>query len=372
MADTPLSAQQIRSDLTTISRQSGMGDIYSAMQNMCYGINHRGTGNPVPNNLEHYGLTFFTRPLMNLTYHNLLSERRLQPYLTDDRYSLNRMIRAYLDPWSNMGRYMDVGKNLPQEREEVIDSPLVDPNSPFINLLTNSLISLNGWPDDTMDTYTSTEGLMKEAFSIPDAPEKLMGVYDLTANFRNMAGDPITLLFHLWITYTKLVRLGKLQPYPEMLVRQEKDWETRIFRLTLDPTRTYVQKISSAVAGFPTANPWGASANFNSDKPVSEENSQISIPFRMHGIEYGDPVLIYEFNKIVSIFDPYMRTEADNLHSLRTNLDADDTIIEGVKQGVYAKIDTTQLNPMNFRGRPRINPLTMELEWYARVDEFLK
>jgi hypothetical protein len=368
MADDP---KQMRTDLGQLSRQSGMGDVYASMQNAFWGINHRGTGNPISANAEHTGLTFFTRPLLNLTYHNALADRRLHPYLTEDIVSIKRAIRAVLDPWSNIGRGLNVGDNLPQESQQKIDSPLIDSNSPFITILSNTLMSLSGWPDVTVDTYTSTEGLMKEAWSMVDGVSKNYSTFDLTANFRNVAGDPITLLFHAWITYMTQVYAGQLVPYPEMILRNEIDYQTRIYRLTLDPTRMYVQKIMACGAAFPTANPLGAAANFNSERPVSEENSQISVNFRCMGAEYNDPVSILEFNRIVSIFDPLMRTEVDDdPQGVKQGLDLDDTVVRGAALGKYAKIDTTQMQKMNYRGRPRINPMTLELEWYAPIDEF--
>lgn len=65
-----------RDDIRKIHREIGKGDPYAAMQNLFYGINQRATGTSIAGNSDHYGLTFFTRPRLNLSYHNVLAERR--------------------------------------------------------------------------------------------------------------------------------------------------------------------------------------------------------------------------------------------------------------------------------------------------------
>lgn len=380
MADDPNAyfdnRTQVRSDIGDISRSSGMGDMYAAMQDSFYGINHRGTGNPLQNSAEQYGLTFFTRPMLNLTYHNALADRRLHPYLSEDRNSIKRAIRAILDPRGNRGEFSGIGMDIqPGDTDtgdgpQVIDSKLIDPRCPFIPLLTNNLISLSGWPDVSVETYTSTPGLMNESWGMVDGPSKNYSSFDLTANFKNVAGDPITLFFHAWITYMTQVYAGTLVPYPDMILYNEIDYMTRIYRFTLDPTRTYVQKIFATGASFPTANPLGAAANFNSDRPISEENAQISIPFKCFGAEYNDPVTVMEFNRIVQVYDPLMITPIDVIDNIIANVQLNDVTPLGVLQGVYEKIPPELKKQMNYRGKPRINPLTMEFELYAPVTDF--
>jgi hypothetical protein len=367
---------QIRSDLGDISRSSGMGDMYAAMQDSFYGINHRGTGNPLQHSAEQYGLTFFTRPMLNLTYHNALADRRLHPYLTEDRTSIKRAIRAILDPRGNRGEFSAIKMDIqPGDKDvgdapQVLDSPLVDPRSPFICLLTNNLLSLSGWPDVTVETYTSTPGMMNESWGMVDGPSRNYSSYDLTANFKNVAGDPITLFFNAWITYMTQVYAGVMVPYPDMILYNEIDYMTRIYRITFDPTRTYVQKIFATGGAFPTANPLGAAANFNSERPISEENAQISVPFKCFGAEYNDPVTIMEFNRLVQIYDPLMITPIDVMDNIVANIELNDVTPVGVLQGLYAKIPPELKKQFNYRGKPRINPLTMEFELFLPVSDF--
>lgn len=334
------SKKETRAEINRISRHSGYGDLGATMQDALYGINHRGAGNAIPGNSDHYGLTFFTRPRLNLSYDNVLASRQLMPLLTDDSTSLKRAIRVMLDP---------------EGAKRGITSPLVDNHSAFLPILTNTLLSLNGWPDVTVDAFTSKEGRYKEAYSMVDSAVRYYSTFDATAAFRNIAGDPITLLFNTWIHYASQVYEGVMSPYPDSIIENEIDYNTRIYRLILDPSRLYVQKIAACGAAFPMASPLGTAFNFSSEQPVNNENEQISVPFRCMGAEYLDPIIVEEFNKVVGVFNPTMAESEGREPRFRST---------------YYKVDTRTKNFFNYRGYPRIDPKTMELEWWVPAEVF--
>lgn len=326
---------EIKRQLDFISRTTGLGSLSSAYANMLYGINHRGAGNPVAGNTDLHGLTFFTRPDLNLTYDNAAMSRMLMPLLTDGKDTLQRYVRAILDPESN--------------RQRGIDSPLVDPKSPFIPLLTNNLMSISGFPDFTVDTYTSPEGIYKEAWSMVDSVPRIYSTYDITANFRNIMGDPITLLFLAWCHYATMVYEGSMVPYIDNIIENRIDYQSRIYRVVLDRTKTYVQKIAATGACFPMASPLGAAFNYSFDEPINRENDQISIPFRCMGIDYQDPVLIEEFNGVVVQFNKAMA--------------------DGARSSTYRKMTVAEREVYNYNGYPRIDPTTYELEWWIPINQ---
>lgn len=319
-------------EVDIVSRLNGLGSLTSAQTNNLFGINHRGVGNPVPGNSDNYGLTFFTRPRLNLSYDNLAMHRMFTPLLSNDTLSIQRALRTLLDP--------DGG----------IDSSLVDPLNPFIPMLTNNLISITGWPDLLVDTYTSKEGLHKEAWSMVDGTARIFNTYTVTANFRNVAGDPISLLFALWVQYASLVYLGEMVPYPDMEVEREIDYQTRIYRLILDPTRQYVQKIGACGAAFPTNSPLGTSFNYASDSPFNTDNDQVSIAFQCIGADYLDPILVKEFNDVVTLFNPGMENVS--------------------RSKLYKKLNKDQAYFFNYSGYPYIDPLTFELQWWVPIEDF--
>lgn len=324
-----------KSQIDIVSRQSGLGSLSSAITNTFYGINHRGLGNPVPQNTDQHGLTFFTRPRLNLSYDNIAGVRKMTPLLTSNQMTIQRAIRVLLDP---------VGAS------RGITCPFIDNNSAFIPMLTNHLLSCSGWPDQTLDTYTSTPGVTQEAWSMVDGVADFRGVFSLSASFRNMQGDPITSLFYYWEQYMARVYAGTMLPYPEMIVEHEIDYQTRIYRIVLDPTRQKVQKIAACGAAFPISNSLGAAFNFAAEQPFVTENAQLSIQFQAIGVDYLDPRTIQEFNDVVVLFNPKMR--------------------DGQRDRSYTRLEAHERNYFNYSGYPRIDPISFDLEWWIDTGDY--
>jgi hypothetical protein len=328
-------ATRLNTSLDDLFRSTPVGSIESSMGLAFYGINHRQTPSPIPINKDSYGLTFFTRPQLNMTLENLRADRKFNPLTTQEPASIQRIIRSTLDPRLH-------GDN--------ITCPYVDPQMPFIPILTNHCTGVSGWMDQMLDTYTSKPGYYKEAFAMVDSTNDFYGVYDLTCTFRNMASDPITLLFQTWEAYQSNVFQGIMMPYFDYIIHNRLDYCTRIWRLVLDSTKTYVQKIGCTGASFPTTNPLSKSFDYQIDAPLNLSNNDITIQFKSMGACYNDPILIDEFNKCSRIFNSSMR---------------DDLIGTMMK-----KIPYSLLGVFNNRGYPRISPETHELEWYVTVSAY--
>lgn len=337
--------------INLISRQNGLGELSIANSLMMRGFNHRGLGNPVTVNLDNNGIVFFTRPNLNFSESNLITKRVLSILSTNEEYSIPRLIRAYLDPRANW--CLDIPPGAKRHNNSPISTPLVDRFCPFIPLLTNNLISLNGWKDIDMDSYTSPEGKARQTFSQIDSIGEILDGYTLTANFRNVPGDPITLMFLVWLLYSGWVYRGDLMPYPESMLENERDYETRIYRLVLDPSRRYVQKIACCGASFPTAISIGSSMNFNAEKPYMDDTAQITVPFRATGALYNDPIIIYWFNRVTFRWCPNLKLAIDG------------------SSDAYVKVPNDLLRDYNYRGLPHINPETLELEWWVPKAEAL-
>lgn len=325
--------------LEQISRNIGQAPQDRRISESFYGLNIVGRNAPISVNTEDKGFTFFTRPNMNMSYDNLVVDRVLSNLLMDNPYSIQRMIRTYFDP------------NL--LARESLDCPGVDNRNPFIPLLSNNLVSLSGWPDFTLATHTSQPGVYREEYSYVDDVPYNYRSYDLTASFRNISGDPISFLFLMWGWYMGLVYEGRIMPHPESVLRNEIDYNTRIYRLIMDKTRTYVTRIGATGASFPTVAPIGNIFNFEGDgaeSPFPTVGDQIQINFRCMGFTYYDHILIYEFNTLVEIFNPDMRDEN--------------------REERLVKLHPAEREYFNYRAYPRINEVTMELEWWVPADYY--
>jgi hypothetical protein len=321
------------------------GNISTAIGDSFFGINHRQQSGIIPINKDVYGYTFFTRPRLNLTEENIYSERMLTPLLTKESQSLQRIIRLTLDTEISRGLL---------ERSNVLDKnvtcPFVDPLQAFIPTLTNNIMSMSGWPDMRVETFTSQNGIFNETYSFIDNYVKFLGSFDITANFRNLPGDPITAMFTSWIIAASAYYMGTMVPYPDDTLQNEINYTTRIYRLVMDADKHRVQKIAATGAAFPYSVPMGSSFDYEVDKHLNQSNESVAINFKCTGAIYNDPILIDEFNRTVIMFNNNMGDE----YRART----------------MVKVPLPALAAFNNRGYARIDPMSFELEWYVSAQEF--
>lgn len=313
--------------------------------NNSYGINHRQTPLAVPMNREHYGLTFFTRPQLNFNSRNLEMVRKFGKLLTTESMSYQRMIRCMLDPRLAYGA---AGSSDPDAAP--LNCPLVDPKQVFIPILTNSLLNISGWPSLKMDVHTSKPGILKEEHSVVDSYAPDYSAYDVTANFRNSQGDPIVSMFDYWTHYMGQCRIGEMSPYLDFVTEHEIDYNTRIYRLTLDVTKNKVVSMACSGASVPVGVPIGEKFDYSSEKPYNDANAEISIPFHCNGFIYNDDIIIRWFNEAVGIFHEGMR--------------------DGEPNGTMMKVPLRYLQLFNCRGYPRINPDNYDMEWWIEATTF--
>lgn len=328
----------IKDAIDSISRQNGLGSLTEAATGNLWGFNHRGTGNPIPVNKDNHGLTFFTRPRLNLSYDNIAVDRVMTPMLDGQggaAATYQRAIRVLLDPYG--------------ADTTGITSPLVDHKQAFIPILSNLLLSCSGWPDPSLDTFTSKPGLFQEVFSQVDSAIEIYHAWTANCNFKNIEGDPVTLIFNAWQHYMSGVYRGTMVPYPDAIVENEVDYNTRIYRIVLDSSRQWVQKIMACGAAFPLNNPLGAAANFSSESVFNTDNDQISISFQCLGATYLDPILIQEFNWLVQEFNSDMA--------------------DGVRESIYTQLAPEELAFFNYRGYPWIGP-NNEMQWWVTEDMY--
>lgn len=323
-------------EIEKITRYAGRGGQQSALAANYYGFNHRNIGTPLPKNTDTFGYTFFTRPRLRLSYDNLISDRTFALLNSKDKHSVHRWVKATLDPV--------------QRQSADNTSPLVDPRQAFIPLLSNSLVSLSGWPDAVVDTYTSPSGLRKEQWSMADGFSKVHEVYSLTAEFKNTVNNPVTELFYYWTQYQLMVHEGLMHPHFESTVENEIDYQTRIYRLTMDSSRTYVTDIAATGIAFPLASNISAKFDFSRESIYNDNNDSTSIPFQCTGAIYKDPILMAEFNLTVQTFNMQMH--------------------DSLRPRFLQMLKPNEVVLFNHFGYPRINLDTGHLEWWVYIEDY--
>lgn len=292
-----------------ISRIGGKGSNTQSIYEQLRGINSLGTHPTMPIPREQFGMTFFTRPRMNLSDVNL---RAWRPFFSmiggDGSPNLPRAIRAMLDPvgvWRNQR-----------------GSPLTNSDEVFVPWLSNGLVSQSGWPEIAPGTFTSTEGNHHESWSMIDDTIKNYRTWDLNTTFRNGPGNVIVMLLYTWVVYASLVYEGDMVPYADAIMQHRIDYHTRIYRFSMDANKKRIMGWWSTVA-YPYVAPTAGGANFSMDSPFNEEGKQLSVNWKCHGCDTFDPIVFSEFNQAVQFFNPMMHPSIRDQHMVNITEEVD-------------------------------------------------
>lgn len=345
--------EQFRLSLEQLSRSMGYGTYKGQAADMFQGYNYRANGLASPGNTDQTGYTFITRCECNLTDANISQDRHLTPLLTDNSYTVQRAIRALLDPHCEDNGY---------------GTPLINNKHAFFTILTNTITDVSGWPDNTMPDYVEQEGIVGEQIAMADGYYTFRGAFDLTCSFVNTEGAPVLKLIDTQLRYMENVISNLMNPYPENNIENRLDYTSRMYRLIMDPSRRFVQHIMANGYQYPKTNPWGAIANFSSADNFDRSNERVNIQFRSVGAQYNDPILPWEFNATVAMFNP-------DLEIVETPAGMQ-ALVEGkvrLKNGAaYVQIPNDQLDYYNFKCYPIIHPATWELMWFLERDKYLE
>ena len=326
----------VTKELEQMVNNSNLGSFSQPIARTLFGLNHRLTPLPVPMNKDQRGIVLMTRPRLNLSDENIRMDRRLAWLKTDNNKSVNHYIRCLLDPslQDNYG----------------ITCPFVDPFQSFMPIMTNTLESLTNWKDITASTYQYPDGFYRESQSFYDGPSLDYTLYDISGSWKNVLGNIVTKIAAVWIHYGFFVFEDRLVPYPDYWWNFEIDYNTRIFKLTLDATKTYVTQMWSTIA-YPLNAPTGASANFEANNPFNTSNNQVNINWRAHGTETIDNLLVEEFNAIVCQRNPRMEDK--------------------YREQYMHRLEPSELNFFNNWGYPHIDLNdNMRLSWWVFKEHY--
>lgn len=293
-------------------RSTSYGSPNSAIGDNIFGLNLSGSPTMLPSSKENRGFLFFTRPQLNMQLDNIRNYRKFSAYCTTDPNRLHTAIRCLLDP------RLQAGYALPSSKKgtgngyravEAMNCNLVDPFNSFLSFLTNNAIAASGWPDQVVPVHRSDPGLFNEVQTMPDGSVRIAGSNTIDVTFRNSKGNPILHMIYVWNTYMSLCHEGILMPYLDMIAEREFDFNTRIYRITLDKDKRYVSMIMATGASLPSNLPIGMFGDFNIEKPFNDQVKDFTIKFESDGVDFMDDILAWEFNETVCIHNTFMTDE---------------------------------------------------------------
>lgn len=310
-----------------------------------YGFNTNayGTFSQQPQNSN--GYVFFTKPMMNLSSYNLAMMPNLYNLVSTDKKSIANFIRQTLDP-----RIMGLKKSLGKGNVDVtlVKSPLLDATSGFIPILSNSLISLTGWPDIMASAYTTNEGWGREQWSMFDGIINVNNAYTLDCTFSNILGEAVIIMIQTWLRYMDNVYQGYMLPYLDMISNNEMDYNTRIYRIILDKTQSYCKKICACGSSFPLNIPTGREFDYNYMDVYLQENKEFSVEFQCTGFIQNEPYLIKDFNMTTAIFNERLRKWMFKYNFDKTKLGEDEVgyyIANPINEPMLSNIVTPIIDP---------------------------
>lgn len=261
---------------------------FATFQDSLYGFDNIRNTLYMPE-MEGHGYTFITRPKLNLSSPSLRSDRILSMLDTLDPQVINFAIRAMLDT-----RF--IGMN----NISVSHSQFYNHLNPFMAILTNRLVSLNGWPDPTIDVETTEGGFFSESITYPKGHDQLTRNYDISATFSDVQGSIIHILFLMWTRWIHLANRGKVTAYIEDIENRRMCFTSSIYRFVMDPSNRYITKWAKATGCFPRSVPTGAYFNYDANASNVDVAMNLSIPLTVAGkVEYMDPIILKEFNMII-------------------------------------------------------------------------
>lgn len=281
-------------------KYASAGSFYSVYTTILRQLDRYGYSIVLPNH-EVVGLTFITRPKLNLSTSSIRQDPVLATLDTLDPISLPFALRCLLDTKFSR-RPIDIAPI-------AAASPFFNVESPFILPLTNCLKSISGFPDTVVETETSQGGYFSEDITMATGSDMMNRTYDLSLSFRDIQGGFIAALFTIWTRVIPLLTRGLTVAYPEDVAARRLCYTCSIYRFVLDPSRRFITKWAKATGCYPISNPLGAVFNVNESDSFISELEQIPVPFKANRIEYMDPRIFTDFNKIVKRYAPRIHTD---------------------------------------------------------------
>ena len=291
-------------DLASLSSGSGLAN--NQITSFMTGFDKYGKSMLMPN-IEMPGLTFFSRPRLCLQSSNLRNNPVMAPLDTDNPESMAFAIRALLD--TNLAN--QDGTNCVKYTNAIENSPLLNPESPWFIPLTNSLVSISGFPDFDLQIESTEGGYFAEQQKYAIGADNFNRGTSLNVTFREMPGGVISAIFFYWLEYIRCVTRGDMLAYPDDIDGQILNYTVSIYSFNMDPSMQYITRWVKCTGCFPKSLTLGQFMNKSAGNYTQEEVRQITINFEVNKVEYMKPYCLLDFNTLAKRYCPVIDTLPD-------------------------------------------------------------
>lgn len=355
----------VKYSLDALLRSAGVGSVDRSVTVSLRGLRTTSKRVVTHGSKDNHGYVFVTRPQLNLSTPNILGNRGFYPLLNTDPYSVSAWIRSVLDPrWGLVGDAVTSGatgtgkldfdpyyNSVTGVKNGYVTnakSLVADPRSAFINVISNNIVTLTGFPDIQMPTFTSQEGRVGQVWQQIDGHHNLNQPVELSFTIRDMTSSPIFHLLRVLSLYPGATYQGIMSPYADFISEDTIDYNVRVFRILLASDNRRVSSIASTYPGFVQGVTAGPRYDYDLQKPY-EDTMDTNYRMTFPGVEYEDPALVDDFNGLVMDANPNMRKDKASMTKLSVNQYGDFTY-----EALY----------------PFINYQTLEFEWWCPTIQY--
>lgn len=181
--------------------------------------------------------------------------------------------------------------------------------TPFIPLLSNACISLDGLKDFNLESFTYDSDYHGGSIQIATGQDDVYGPGDINVEFEDIYGGPLSIMILIWVEYIAKVSRGYLNPTRENLLNHVLDYTCSIYVFNCDRDGSTIRYFAKLTGCFPISFPLSSLIRFTRE-PTLENAKNISITFRYNRYEPMNPEIMADFN-FLSMQEFALKPEAD-------------------------------------------------------------
>jgi len=254
-------------------------------------------------NAEMVGLTFFTKPRLNMSTQSIRQDPTLAMLDTLDPLSWMFSLRCNLD--TQFAARKDIASI-------ASSCPWFNDTTPFNVPMSNLLVGVSGWPDFNVEYETTQSGYYSEDMTLVRGSDWGRRTYDLSCTFRDIQGGYLMAYFYYWLIAMTLQMDGTIVAYGEDRDANRLNYTISIYRFVMDPSMRTITKWAKATGCFPVSIPIGDVFNFGPGDSFIHTSQQFTIPFKANNIRYMDPRHLAAFNTLVKRYAGDNVADGDN------------------------------------------------------------